>query len=97
MAEKTQKTQGPERFLFKSAGIALWGYSLMLFIMLLPPIALKMNPGASEAGPEALKTQSLITFSPLFMTIALVVTALFSSFTSTIRRPSISTTLASTP
>ena len=77
MAEKTQTPQGPERFLFKSAGIALWGYSLMLFIMLLPPIALKMNPGASEAGPEALKTQSLITFSPLFMCIALVVTALF--------------------
>ncbi|MBR1951075.1 MAG: hypothetical protein IKA32_00765, partial [Lentisphaeria bacterium] len=36
-----------------------------------------MNPGAAKAGPEALKTQSLITFSPLFMTIALVVTALF--------------------
>ena len=77
MAEKTQKTQGPERFLFKSAGIALWGYTLMLFIMLLPAIALKMNPGTAEAGAEALKTQSLITFSPLFMTIALVVTALF--------------------
>lgn len=77
MAEKNQKPQGPERFLFKSAGIALWGYTLMLFIMLLPAIALKMNPGSAKAGPEALKTQSLITFSPLFMCIALVVTALF--------------------
>jgi hypothetical protein len=77
MAEKTRTPQGPERFLFKSAGIALWGYTLMLFIMLLPAIALKMNPGTAEAGAEALKTQSLITFSPLFMTIALGVTALF--------------------
>ena len=77
MAEKKQSPQGPERFLFKSAGIALWGFSLMLFIMLLPAIALKMNPASEQAGPEALKTQSLIAFSPLFMTIALVITALF--------------------
>ena len=77
MTVKNNAPQGPERFLFKSAGIVLWGYTLMLFIMLLPPIALKMNPGAEMPGVESLKTQSLIAFSPLFMTLAGIVTAMF--------------------
>ena len=69
--------QGPERFLLKSAGIVLWGFSLMLFIMLLPAIALKANPGSELADAEALKTQSLIAFSPLFMALSSIITALF--------------------
>ena len=77
MADKTRISQGPERFLYKSAGIALWGYTLMIFVMLLPAVALKMNPASEVPGPEALKTQSLITFSPLFMALSLIVTALF--------------------
>ena len=77
MAQKNNTPQGPERFLFKSAGIALWGFTLMLFIMLLPAIALKANTGSALADAEALKTQSLIAFSPLFMALASIVTALF--------------------
>ena len=45
--------QGAERFIRKSAGIALWGYTLLIFIMLLPAIALKTNPDGFEPTQEA--------------------------------------------
>ena len=77
MQKQTPAPMGPEKFLRKSAGIALWGYTLLLFIMLLPAIAIKSNPGNAEPVQEALKTQTLIAFSPLFMALASMVTAIF--------------------
>lgn len=79
MPENTAVVSRPPRYLARCAAIALWGFSLILFLMQLPWIAVRMNPGTLECGVESLKTQTMVTFAPLFIALGAMVTALFFS------------------
>ena len=69
----------PERYLFRCTGIALWGGTLLVFLMLLPLLAVKMNQGGLIPDATALKTQSMISFTPVFFSLAAMVSAIFLS------------------
>ena len=68
-----------EQYLGKCYALALWSGILLVFISLLPYLAMRNNSGKLLATPGLLKAQLSATFAPLFFTAVLVIVLIFAA------------------
>lgn len=68
-----------EQYLGKCYALALWSGILLVFISLLPYLAMRNNSGKLLASPGLLKAQLSATFAPLFFTAVLIIVLIFAA------------------